>query len=1020
MRARSIAGTLAVLVLALTVLCPKPAQAGDEGSIEGRISDPSGAVIPGALLKARNTRTSAKFDAISSEDGLFQFPVLPVGPYQLRVEHTGFATLIQQGIIVTVGARISLTLTLSLAVRTDAVTVSGTTPLIETTRSKVSSTLGSRSINELPVNGRNFVDFVLLTPGVTRDAQVGDLSFAGQRMMNSLLVDGADDNNPFFNQALGRAGFGRAPFQFSQAAVEEFQVNTNAYSAEFGRAGAGVINTVTKSGSNDLHGTGFWYYRDRGMNANDPVNKLNGAPKSPFHFHQFGGALGGPIVKNKFFFFLSYDGQRSTLPNPVFLNLPAGFTFSSDPAVSGFQQRALAYLVPRAASWNLTLDQNTYFTKFDWQISPIHHLSGRWNRQNFTGDNLENRGPQVSFEHTGATLINNDTVVASLTSTISTSMVNVASFAYLRSDEPSLTNSINPEAKVFEGGQLVLTIGRFPIDPRETNVQGWQWSDTLSLVRGHHSLRVGTDILWDQITFNSAANFSGSYTFTSLASFGRSLAGAPLPLAGESYLQAFSGDGTPGARVHPNSAEFAGFIQDEWRFRPSLTFNLGVRYDVQLLAGPSVRNPSPELAAAGLDTSFIPTDKNNVAPRLGFAWSPLRNSRLVVRGGYGVFYARTPSLMTARPFFQNGITVQTRTFTGGLIPSYPNTLCGLPDPSGTPPSCAAPPAGSGNPIIELFSRKFSQAYTQQGSFGIEVQAADDLAVSASYLVVKGTHLPRTRDINLGTPTNPTHIGIAGTSTVLTYQSFTLPRPIAGFDRILEFESAANSIYHGLAVQVNKRFSHHFELSGSYTLSKVIDDVPDPFAVNPGIDDFRMLSDPSNPRADRAAGINDQRHRLVMSGIWELSYANDLPAIPKAILGGWEVSGILTAQTGQPYSGLINFDLNNDGNSATDRTPGLGRDTFYLPSTVSFDPRVTRNVQLTERTKLQFIWEAFNVFNRFNITGVRTTQFSRSTSALLCGIAIPCLVPQNTGLSAFGTPTTTSGPRIMQLSVKIVF
>jgi len=472
--------------------------------------------------------------------------------------------------------------------------------------------------------------------------------------------------------------------------------------------------------------------------------------------------------------------------------------------------------------------------------------------------------------------------------------------------------------------------------------------------------------------------------------------------------------------------EFAGFIQDEWRASRTLTLNLGLRYDVQVLAKPSVRNPSPALAAAGVDTRFLPTDKNNFAPRLGFAWAPLGNNRLVVRGGYGIFYARTPSFMTARPFFQNGIIVQTRTFTAGtptatLIPAYPNTLCGAPDPSAAPPNCPAPAAAAGNPIIMPFSPSYRQAYTQQGSFGIEAQLEKDLGLSVSYLVVKGTHLPRTRDVNLGTPTAPTNIGIANTNTVLTYQKFALPRPIAGFDRILEFESAANSIYHGLVVQVNKRFSHHFGLSSSYTLSKVIDDVPDTFAVNPGFDDFRMLSDPSNPRADRSAGINDQRHRFVLSCIWELSYANHLPAIPKAILGGWEVSGIFTAQSGQPYSGLVNFDLNNDGNAATDRTPGLGRDTFYLPATVSFDPRLTRNVRLTERAKLQFIWEAFNVFNHGNIAGVRTAQFSYSTSPATCGIAgVPCLVPQNKGLSAFGTPTATSGPRIMQLSAKFVF
>ena len=192
-------------------------------------------------------------------------------------------------------------------------------------------------------------------------------------------------------------------------------------------------------------------------------------------------------------------------------------------------------------------------------------------------------------------------------------------------------------------------------------------------------------------------------------------------------------------------------------------------------------------------------------------------------------------------------------------------------------------------------------------------------------------------------------------------------------------------------------------------------------MNPPAVDRRLLSDPSNPRADRGPGVNDQRHRFVFSGIWHLNYADRLSGWSRAILEGWELSTIVTAQSGQPYSGLVNFDLNHDGNAATDRTPGLGRNTFNFPWQSSVDLRVTRNVVVSERARLQFLWEAFNLFNRANIIGVRTTQFSRSTSPAICGIAgTPCLVPQNTGQTAFGTPTATSGPRIIQLSVKFVF
>jgi hypothetical protein len=1018
--------TMGALLCMLALACSLPvmAQSGNEGSIEGIVTDASGAIVPGASVKLRQFERAAEFVSITDASGLFRFPILPLGRYELSVEHKGFDLLLEKNLEVTVGARINLALALRVSTHSESVVVSGAPPMLETTRSQVSATIASREISGLPVNGRSFLDFVLLTPGVNRDVRAG-VSFAGQRERPSLLVDGVDNNNTFFGGALGLPGTAR-PYQFSEEAVQEFQVNANGYSAEFGRADAGIINVVTKSGTNAFHGIAFWYYRDRSMNATDLINKLDGQPKSPDHAQQFGAAVGGPIIKNKLFFFGNYDGQRRTAPNLVFLNLPAGFKLSPDLAAAGFQQRALDYLTARAASWVRTFNQNVFLAKMDWNVGPSHRLTATWNHEKFTGGNLEQNGMQNSLEHTGASVEKNDTLSLSLTSTLTPSLINVARFGYVRSDEPGLANGVNPEANVFEGGQLVLTVGRSPNSPRKIAINGGEWSDALSYSRGHHLVKTGINFLLDQIMFFTASSFSGSYRFSTLESFGRSLAGAPSPLPDEFFREAFSGLATQGISVHPNFWEFAGFVQDEWRLRPNLTLNLGLRYDLQVIAKPTVKNPSPALAFAGLDTSFLHTDKTDFSPRVGFAWTPLRGNRLVIRGNYGIFYARTPSIITSRADFQNGLSVQTRTFEGGklganLIPAYPNTICGAPDPSGAPPSCTAPAVSGSSPILDLFSPSHTQPYTQQGSFGIEYQLQKDLSASVSYLGLKGTHLQRSRDINLATPETPAQIGIAGTNTVLTYGKFTLPPPVAGFDRIWMFGSDANSIYHGLVVALNKRFSRNFQFLGSYTLSKVIDDNPDSNAVTPGPDDFRVVYDPTNPRADRAAGANDQRHRFVLSGIWELNYARQLPKAAKAILGGWDVSGILAVQTGQPYSGLVNFDLNNDGNSSNERTPGLGRDTFYLPSTLSFDPRVTRNMKLTEHAKLQFIWEAFNVFNRGNVTAVRTTQYARSVSSAICGIAgAPCLVSQNTGLSAFGTPTATSGPRIMQLSAKFVF
>jgi hypothetical protein len=1021
MRVRRNLRTVAGVLLFCFIVWPRHAQAGDEGSIEGTVMDPSGAVIPRALVKARNIHTAATFAAAANESGLFEFVVLPVGTYELTITHDGFAPLIQKDLLVTVGSRINLTLTLALATKPEAVVVNGGAPMLETTRSQVSTTVDSRSISELPVNGRNFNDFLLLTPGVARDARTQMASFAGQRSMNSLLVDGTDMNQNHFGLPMGSVGE-TAPYQFSLSVVEEFQVNSNAYSAELGRAGAGVISVVTKSGTNEFHGTAFWYYRDKSMNATDFVNKLNGGPQSPYHFNQFGSTVGGPLVKDKLFFLASYDGQRSEIQNPVFLNLPASFTFSPDPSVAAYEQNALAYLVARSGFWNQTFNQDAYFTKLDWQMARSHLLTGRWNRQRFTGEGQENRGPQNSFEHTGTTSVNRDSLSFSLTSTLSSSRVNVARFSYVNSDQPGTAYSANPEASVFQDGQLVLTVGRNVMSPRENLIHQLEWSDTLSFFRGRHSFKFGGNALWDQITFFSRVLFSGSYRFNGLASFGRSLAGTALPQQGEFYRQTFSASGMPGIKAHADFTEWAAFAQDEWRVAPQFTLNFGVRYDLQVIAKPTMKNPSPALARFGLDTSFVPRDPNNAAPRLGFAWTPLANTkRFLVRGGYGIYYGMTPSLMTSRAFFQNGVTVATDTFRAGtsaaaIIPAYPNTLCGPPDPSGISPNCPAPNVPGGNPTLVFFSPHYVQPYTQQGSLGIEFEPLKDMSLSVGYLWVKGTHLQRTQDINL-LAASTAEIGIAGTTALLTYKKFPNERPLEDFDRIWNFESAANSTYHGLVLQLNKRWAQNFQLLGSYTFGKVIDDVPDHLVVNPGADDFAQLSDSTNPRADRGPGANDQRHRLVVSGIWLPVAHENWPCVARAILGGWELSGIFTAQSGHPYSGLVSSDLNNDGNPATDRIPGLGRDTFYLPASFSLDPRVTRNVPLHERMRLQLIWEAFNVLNHANVTGIRTTQYALSS----CGIAaVPCLVSQNAGLSAFGTPTLTSGPRIMQLSAKFVF
>ena len=1020
-----------ITVILLLMLGASAFGQGNQGTVSGLVIDPSGAVLPDSAITATNTATGETFKTTSNASGLFVFPLLPVGPYKVEATRTGFAGF-AENVQVTVGAKIDLKMDLRVATGNQTVEVTAEAPVVETTRTSVSDTVNDRQIATLPTNGRNFLDFTLLTPGVVRDVRSGDLSFAGQRgTLNSLTVDGTDNNNNFFGQTLGRTGSGRAPYQFSEDAVQEFQVNSNGYSAELGRAGGAIINVVTKSGTNSFHGTGFEFFRDRGLNATDPIYGIQrefnlAAGKAPplkpgYHFNQFGGDIGGPIVKNRAFFFFDYDGQRNITGNPILVTLPT--------PVGAAQTAAVNYLSSRINNYDRTFNQDVYLGKVDWTISGRNQLSARYNAQRFTGQGLENSGNTSAFEHTGASLVNSDSGNAQLTTTLNPNLVNVAKFSYQRDSEPGQANSINPEAFITFTGQT-LSVGRNSFSPRETTIHRQEYGDTLSYVRGRHTLKLGADALVDKILNFFPGNFSGSYSFASLDDFGNSLLKNPVTASGNTYLQAFPGTGTTGATTHPDQLQQGYFIQDDWRVNSTLTLNLGARYDLETVKQPTVQNPAA--LAIGLNTANIPNDTNNIAPRIGFAWQPRPNQQLVIRGGYGMFYGNTPSILYGTADANNGINVQTLTFSaaaGSPLPaSYPNTLCGAPQAV----SGCAPPAGFSlaKPTILLFAGNYQQPYIEQYNLAVEYQVATDTSLRIGYTGVHGVHIQRTRDINLAGPETPATATIVGGGTV-TYNKFTAPRPFPAFVRIFQFESTSDSNYNGLSLELTKRFSHNFSIMNSYTWSHVIDNRPDATAVVPGTDDGKMVYDPLNPALDRASGDNDVRNRYIFSGIWNLDgYTRNIGRYARAIVGGFELAGIFNAQSGQPYSALTSRDLNNDLNSRNERAPGTSRNQFNLPAIYTVDPRITKNIAITERARMQLIAEAFNLFNHQNITSVKNTLYSAASNCTTAGsnaCTLTLETPAFGGINAFGVPSAASVSnnfsnvgRVLQLAAKITF
>ena len=1045
---------IATLLLMLCSVGLALAQQAATATIEGIVTDPNNAVVVGAKVTVRNVDTGQVRDITTDANGIYRLPALQPGTYELSATASGFSENKYGRITLLVGQKLNLDLSLRVNV-SETVTIIDAAPIVETTRTNVSSSVNARTVSELPVNGRNFLDFVTLTPGVVRDPRAGDLSFGGQRgTLNSVQIDGVDNNNLFFGQSLGRTGSGRAPYQFSQDAVQEFQVNTNTFSAELGRAAGGIVNVITKSGTNEFHGTGFWFYRDRALNANSlrfdaglnnavaasnpsaaqqaaflpngrfftaATGQITGtANKPPYHFNQFGGNLGGPIAKDRAHFFFNYDGQRSTTNNIVaFGNTPLATDTAGTTAFNQLLQRF-------GASYPRSFNQDVYLGKVDWQVDAANRLSVRYNRQEFTGVNLENGGATSAQERSGNSLVNTDTVTVTLTTTFSPRVLNEFRTQMARDKQPGLANSDNPEAEVRERGVSVVFFGRNNFSPRETSLRKFQFVDNVTLLAGKHNFKVGVDVNIEKIKNFFPGLFGAQYVFNSLADFQNNLPSR--------FTQAFGGDGTTGPTSRPNFNEYAFFAQDDWRATSQLTLNFGLRYDAQVMQRPPTRNQSPSLLAAGIETDRLDNDYNNIAPRLAFAYKPFKSrDNFVVRGGYGLFYGRTPAIAFGTAHTQNGVNVASLSFnlspTVRLPFNYPGRFssvrdipCSLFSGAAVALCQAQGPFATITPNLFVMARDFQQPYTQQGSFGIEYGVNNNLALRASYLMVKGNDLSRTRDINLlPTVTRGTAAATGSGAPTFTFQRHpgaqgAPTRPIAGFGRIAQFENTGNSQYHGFTFEVVRRMAQHFEFTAAYTWSKVIDDAPDAtsvVALNAG-DDGKMAQYPFNLRDERGVGNADVPHRFVFNGTWDLSYFGSLPGAAKTIINGWQFSSIVQAQSNFPFSRRLgNVDLTNDGNSFSDRVPQFGRNTERLEKIVNVDFRLTKVFQLREKVQLKFFAEFFNAFNRANRTSFDGQQFSVTG---LGETTTPVFTPR----AQFLTPRTVSDPRIGQLALKLVF
>jgi hypothetical protein len=911
-------------------------------SVGGRVTDPQGALVIGAQVEIRQVETNVASRAETDRDGRFRFPYLRVGAYELAVRQAGFADARRQ-LTLSVGSAFDLPIALSLDSVESTVTVNADAPILETARSQIAGTVSQAEVKSLPLNGRNFLDIALLVPGVSPPNVGGGqlfaetsavpgvgLSIGSQRnFSNSFIVDGLSAND----DAAGLSGM-----PYGVDAVDQFQVITSGGQAELGRALGGYVSVVTRSGTNVLRGDVYGYFRDDALNAR---NALSGT-KLPMSQKQYGGSLGGPVVRDRTFFFA--NAERRLLDQ-------SGLTTISDANVAVINARldAVGYPGARVATGIYANPVHSLHAmgKVDHQFNGRDQFSVRYSLYDVDSSNSRGAGA-LNAPSASAGLDNRDhTVAFSNTLTLSSRTVNETRAQIAHGDllAPS-TDPIGPTVSIAG----VATFGTFSSSPTGRRNTMYQLVDNLSHQLGAHALRAGVDILHNDDTIMFPRSVRGSYTFSSMANF---LAGT---YNNAGFTQTFGEQ-----VVSQTNTNLGVYVQDEWKAAQGLTVNAGLRYDLQQL-------------------ETIETDTSNISPRVGFAWSPARSQRTLVRGSAGVFYDRVPLRALANALLSAGNTsdlANLRQITVSLSPTqagapvFPNVL-----PSVVPSVTLV--------NLTTMDRGLENAYSRQASLEVERQIGQRGTVSVGYQYVRGRELIMSINQNV-----PSCVASGNNNGC---------RPNPSYANNSQYRAAADSNYHGLHVSWVQRPTAWGSWRVSYTLSKSLNNVGENFFSSP-IDPFDLSKDWG--RSD-----DDQRHRLVVSGSVNSPMAPAKDAW-ELITHGFQVSGLLQTYSPLPFnitSGVTTIQ-GTAGRPIVDgefipRNAGEG--TAFL----TLSARVTRTVAVTRKLRVEGLFEVFNLTNHRNVV-TRNTNFGSGA------------YPTNPS-PTFGQVTAVGDPRTCQLALRLRF
>ncbi len=893
-----------LLTLLLNVAAPAEAQESiNHASVSGRVVDTQGGAVPGANVTARQLETGVTATALTDSDGRFRFPYLRVGSYALTVNQAGFAPSTRR-LALLVGSAFEIPFVLALEGVTAAVTVSADAPVLESARSQIATTVAQAEVQSLPLNGRNFLDIALLVPGVappninstqlfaeTSAVPGVGLSVGSQRnLSNSFIVDGLSAND----DAAGLSGL-----PIGVDAVEQFQVVTSGGQAELGRALGGYVNVVTRSGTNQLRGTAYGYFRDDALSA---ANRLS-QTTLPMSQQQYGASLGGPISRSRTFYFVNAEQRR--LDQTGFTTISA-----ANVAIVNARLAGTGYPGTRIAAGNYDSPVNSVnlLGKVDHAFNGRDQLSVRYSLYDVNSENSRGAGG-LSAPSASAGLDNRDQATSfGNTLTLGDRTVNETRAQFTHSDLRALpTDPIGPAVNIAG----TASFGTFPSSPQGRLNRMFQIVDTIAQQRGAHALRAGIDLVHndDTITFPRAVR--GSYAFSSLANF---LAGT---YNNAGFTQTF-GDTV----VDQGNTNLGLYAQDEWRATSRLTLNLGLRYDLQFL-------------------ETIDTDRNNVSPRAGFAWTPLASRDLVVRGSAGLFFDRVPLRALANALLSASNTTD-------LANLRQRNISLTPGQAGAPvfPSILPAPV----PSVTLFSlttmqRDLQNAYSRQASLEVERQVGRYGTASVGYSYLRGTGI--LMSINQNVPS----CVAAGTNNGC--------RPIADYASNSQYRSAGESTYHALLVSLAKRPAAWGHYRVSYTWSKAENNVGEFFFSGP-IDPFDLSKDWS--RAD-----NDRRHTFVFSGGVNSPMGAATTPLQR-VWHGFQLSTFLQAYSAAPFN-ITSGATTVQGTAARPvvdgqfipRNSGVG-DEFFTMSL-----RLSRSFPLAGTVRLEAMAEVFNLANTVNET-----------------------------------------------------